>query len=278
MPELPEVETALRLITPAMLGARFVEVLQRRHNLRQPFPSRFADRLVGETVTALTRRAKYLVGDLSSGQSLLLHLGMSGDLRVERSGGTHHHLDAGEYDRHDHAVFLMSSGSIVVFNDPRRFGLIDLVPTQELATHPGLGPLGPEPLAADFDGAVLAGALRGRKTPIKVALLDQSVVAGLGNIYASEALHLARLSPRRKASTVATTTGRPRPSAVRLAEAIRKVLRRAIDIQGGRRYRGAEFRVYDREGRACSNTGCDGTIRRIVQAGRATFYCPVCQR
>lgn len=278
MPELPEVEAALRLIAPAMTGARFIEVLQRRRDLRIPFPRRFADRLVGQTVTALTRRAKYLVGDLSSGESLLLHLGMSGDLRVERSGGVHHHLESGEYEPHDHAVFLMSSGSIVIFNDPRRFGLIDLVRTDRLAAHPALGPLGPEPLAADFDGTALAAALRGRRTPLKVALLDQSVVAGLGNIYASEALHHSALSPRRKASTLATAAGRPRPSAERLADAVQQVLRRAIEVQGGRRRRGSEFRVYDRAGEACPRRGCGGRIRRITQAGRSTFFCPRCQR
>jgi formamidopyrimidine-DNA glycosylase len=279
MPELPEVEAALRTIAPAMLGARFVDVLQRRPDLRMPFPRDFSRRLVGQTVTTLTRRAKYLVAGLSSGETLLMHLGMSGSFGLERSGGEHHHIETDEYDPHDHVVFLMSSGWIVTFNDPRRFGLMDLVGAGAATSHQALASLGPEPLAAEFDGAVLARALRGRKTPVKVALLDQGIVAGLGNIYASEALSLARISPRRRASTLATPTGRPRPAADRLAAAIKHVLQRAVERQTNPdRYRSAEFRVYDREGRRCPNRGCAGTIRRLTQAGRSTFYCPTCQR
>jgi formamidopyrimidine-DNA glycosylase len=172
----------------------------------------------------------------------------------------------------------MSGRSVVTFNDPRRFGFMDLLDAAGLAAHPALGTLGPEPLSRTFDGAALARACRGRKTPLKVALLDQRVVAGLGNIYAAEALHVARLSPDRPASTIATASGAPRASAVRLAAAIKQVLREAVARQTARAYREARFRVYDREGERCRRSGCSGVIKRRTQAGRSTFYCPVCQR
>jgi formamidopyrimidine-DNA glycosylase len=180
------------------------------------------------------------------------------------------------YEAHDHVVFEMSNGKVVIFNDPRRFGFMTLLAPGEMETHATLGRLGPEPLAARFDAAVLAYALGRRKTSIKIALLDQRVVAGLGNIYVSEALHRARLSPKRAASTLVTRTGQPRPALDDLAKAIREVLKAAIRNQyrtGGN----DPFLVYDREGRRCPRRGCVGTIRRIVQGGRSTFYCPVCQ-
>ena len=272
MPELPEVETVRRTLEPAMAGGRFDEVVLRRANLRTPFPDGFVERLTGSTVVAVKRRAKFLLAETSSAETLLMHLGMSGDFRVEPASTPF------EPVAHDHVVFRMSSGARVVFNDYRRFGFMDLVATDGLAGHPGLRDLGPEPLSAGFDPAILALACRARRVALKVALLDQRVVAGLGNIYAAEALHRARLSPFRRASTIATRTGAPRDGATRLVPAIQAVLEEAIDRASGARYRRARFRVYDREGAGCPRRGCAGTIRRRTQAGRSTFYCPVCQR
>jgi len=281
MPELPEVEAARREIAPSMEGSRFEEGVLRRRNLRIPFPRRFRERLTGTDVVSLDRRAKYLVAPLSSGETLIMHLGMSGSFRVEMIGGSHHAADAVQeiaHERHDHVLFRMSSGGIVTFNDPRRFGLMDLVKAGQLATHPILSKLGPEPLADDFDGAVLARACKGKRTALKVTLLDQRVVAGLGNIYASEALNLAGLSPFRKASTIATASGRPRPTADRLVAAIKAVLTAAIERVSTYGYRASRFRVYGRTGEPCPTARCGGTIRQVTQAGRTTFYCPNCQR
>jgi formamidopyrimidine-DNA glycosylase len=277
LPELPEVESVRRRLEPVMALARFDLVVARRPDLRIPFPSEFSRRLTGQTVRSLTRRAKYLLADLSSDETLLMHLGMSGSFRIHRVGGD----DDGNVERdgrHDHVVFQMSSGAIVIFNDPRRFGFMDLVPAALLANHPALSALGPEPLSAQFDAPVLAQACRGKTTSLKVTLLDQRVVAGLGNIYAAEALHRAGLSPQRRASTIATPSGLPRPSAYRLATAIKQVLNAAIDRVSRGGYRSSRFRVYDREGEACRRTGCRGTIKRRTQAGRSTFFCPVCQK
>ena len=266
-----------------MEGARFQKVVARRPDLRVALPARFAARLTGKTVVRLGRRAKYLVAELSSGETLLMHLGMSGSFRIDlATPGAFHHA-RGSAQAHDHVVFRMSSGATVTFNDPRRFGLMELVATDALHAHRVFRLLGPEPLDVEFDAARLASALHQKKTNLKAALLDQRVIAGLGNIYVSEALHLARLSPRRRASTIATSTGTPRPEARRLVQAIRKVLNLALargasaDGEDSSN-RDDEFRVYDREGKRCRRSGCDGTIRRIVQAGRSTFYCPVCQR
>jgi formamidopyrimidine-DNA glycosylase len=259
-----------------MEGARFSRVILRRDGLRRPFPPNFAVRLERRTVRALRRRGKYLLADLSSGETLVMHLGMSGSMRVDRDAGAAGRVD--NTDRHDHVVFHLSSGASVTFNDPRRFGAMDLVPRGQLAQHPAFGAMGPEPLATDFDGAMLARRCAGRRTSLKVALLDQHVVAGLGNIYASEALHRAGLSPRRRASTIATAAGHPRPGAHRLAAAIKQVLRDAIARKAMPLYRASRFRVYDRAGERCRTAGCNGTIRRFQQAGRSTFYCPDCQR
>jgi formamidopyrimidine-DNA glycosylase len=230
-------------------------------------------------VVTLTRRAKYLLASLSSAETLLMHLGMSGSFRVEReerrSRGATGVVAGGP---HDHVVFHMSSGNAVVFNDPRRFGVMDLLPTAGLRDHPALRTLGPEPLSGDFNPAALARACRGKKTSLKAALLDQRVVAGLGNIYASEALHVAGLSPRRPASTLATPAGAPRDAAHRLAAAIKQVLEHAIARQSGVPYRDSRFLVYDRQDERCLKRSCGGTIRRRAQGGRSTFYCPVCQR
>ena len=272
MPELPEVESVRRTLAPAMTHRRFVDVIVRRPDLREPFPRRFAARLTGRTALAVDRRAKYLLVPLSSGETLVMHLGMSGWFRVEHSRSPR---DAG---RHDHVVFHMSSGAAVTFTDPRRFGFMDLVPKGGLETHPALSTLGPEPLSPQFTAEALARACRGKRTSLKAALLDQRVVAGLGNIYAVEALHVARLSPDRQASTIATPSGTPRESAYRLVAAIKQVLLDAIERTSRRGYRGARFRVYDREGEKCPTRGCRGTIKRIVQNGRSTFYCPACQK
>lgn len=254
-----------------MEHARIVEVSIGRPDLRIPFPRDFTARLKGQTIASLDRRAKYLLAALSSHETLLMHLGMSGSFRVDAAGRD-------ERRPHDHVVFHMSSGAVVRFNDPRRFGFMDLVPDAALASHPALSALGPEPLSAEFDGGTLARACARKKTPIKVALLDQRLVAGLGNIYASEALHRARLSPLRRASTVATATGLPRRTAVELSAAIKVVLNEAIDRVSARAYRASRFRVYDREGERCVRRDCGGTILRRTQAGRSTFYCPRCQR
>jgi len=294
MPELPEVETVRRGLVPVMEGARFVKVDTRRPDLRFALPPNFARRLQGNSVIGLGRRGKYLLADLSSGEVLLMHLGMSGSFRVSRDDhaetnpGTFHHPRA--RDRaHDHVIFEMSSGAVVTFNDPRRFGFMKLVPRTGLDVEPHLRALGPEPLGNAFGPAMLARACARRRTSLKAALSDQRVIAGLGNIYVCEALHRAHLSPKRAASTLASRTGGPTQRVVALAEAIRDVLRDAIRAGGSslrdhRRTNGElglfqhNFRVYDREGKPCPTHGCKGTIRRIVQGGRATFFCPVCQK
>jgi formamidopyrimidine-DNA glycosylase len=261
-----------------MVRLRIQEVELRRPDLRKPFPRRFVQRLTGQTVQTLTRRAKYLLAALSSGETLLMHLGMSGSFRLEghrSAAGTAARLGL---DPHDHVVFHMSSGKAVVFNDPRRFGLMDLVPAGGLTEHPAISGLGPEPLSRDFDGRTLARACRGKKTSLKAALLDQRVVAGLGNIYASEALHVAGLSPLRRASVLATPAGAPRDTASRLAAAVKQVLQEAVARQTGRDYRDSRFLVYEREDEPCLKAGCHGVIRRRTQSGRSTYYCPVCQR
>lgn len=294
MPELPEVEYERRRLHRAMAAARIRRVIMRRANLRYDFLPDFASRLEGQIVHRVVRRAKYLVAELGSGDVLLMHLGMSGSFRVAREGALERapyerapcegsrvgHPLRGcqvEYDKHDHVIFEMSNGAMVIFNDPRRFGFMTVLSPEELHQHATFRTLGPEPLATRFRAADLAKALGTRRTPLKIALSDQRVLAGLGNIYVSEALHRARLSPKRRASTLVTRTGKPRPPLDDLVQAIKDVLRIAIRNQ----YRtGANdpFFVYDREGERCLRRGCGGTIKRIVQGGRATFYCPVCQR
>src|SRR3984957_2027665 len=240
VPELPEVETVRRGLQPVMEGARIVKLDARRPDLRRPLPKDFAKRVEGKTVLGIGRRAKYLTVDLSSGDVLLMHLGMSGSFRVgQEDKAADKHATPGVFHHprstaaaHDHVVFHMSSGVTVTFNDPRRFGLMLLVPRTELAAHPLISEIGPEPLGNEFDAALLAAACAGRKTSLKAALLDQTVVAGLGNIYVCEALHRARLSPRRRASTIATRTGAPDARAVVLVDAIKAVLDDAIRAGG----------------------------------------------
>jgi len=292
MPELPEVETVRRGLEPAMEGARFVKVEVRRGDLRWPLPRDFARRLKGATVRGIGRRAKYLLADLSSGDVLVMHLGMSGSFHVFREndkqlGG--YYRERAKHVAHDHVVFHMSSGASVTFNDPRRFGSMKLVARDKIDAEPLLKGLGPEPLGNAFDAAMLARACRGKKTSLKAALLDQRVVAGLGNIYVCEALNLAHLSPKRMASTIADRTGAPNERAEALVESIKAVLHAAIKDGGSslRDHRLTDgdlgmfqhnFRVYDRAGESCRTPGCSGIVKRIVQNGRSTFYCPVCQK
>ena len=275
-----------------MQDARFAKVITRRADLRFPFPDRFAARLEGQTISALERRGKHLIARLSSGDVLLMHLGMSGSFRIEGpadSQAAEFHDERGADPRHDHVVFRMSSGVIITFNDPRRFGSMDLVSPDELRRHATLSGLGPEPLDVAFDAEALARACAGKKTTLKTALSDQRVIAGLGNIYVCEALHRARLSPKRRASTIATRTGAPRESARQLVAAIKQVLNEAVTRSlawqqdddasaADASYFPNRFHVYDRAGARCTRRGCRGRIRRIVQSGRSTFYCPVCQK
>ncbi|PWC51192.1 bifunctional DNA-formamidopyrimidine glycosylase/DNA-(apurinic or apyrimidinic site) lyase [Azospirillum melinis] len=280
MPELPEVETVCRGLAPHLEGRRLVRVEQRRPNLRTPFPPRFCERLTGRVVTSVRRRAKYILMHLDDGGVLIAHLGMSGRMIIapERP-------DA--FDKHDHVVFETDAGTIVTFNDARRFGLMDLTVADALGDHPMLRNLGPEPLGNEFSGPDLARRLAGKITPIKAALLDQSIVAGLGNIYVSEALYRSGILPTRTAASL--TAG----EVDRLAAAVREVLERAIAAGGSslRDYRQAsgelgyfqhQFAVYDREGEGCPDCDCDpartGGVQRIVQSGRSTFFCAARQR
>ena len=293
MPELPEVETVRRGLQPAMEGAKIVKAEVRRKDLRFPFQKDFVTRLEEQTVTGLGRRAKYLMADLASGDVLLMHLGMSGSFRVidddnGNTPGQFHHPRA-EDRAHDHVVFHMSSGAAVVFNDPRRFGYMKVIARGAIDMEPLLKGLGPEPLGNEFDAAMLARSCFNKKTSLKAALLDQRVVAGLGNIYVCEALFRAHLSPRRLAATLATKKAEPTDHARRLVDAIHGVLNQAIKAGGSslrdHRQTSGElgyfqhsFQVYDREGEKCQTKGCSGIVRRFTQNGRSTFWCPACQK
>ncbi|NIZ09747.1 bifunctional DNA-formamidopyrimidine glycosylase/DNA-(apurinic or apyrimidinic site) lyase [Pseudooceanicola sp. HF7] len=283
MPELPEVETVRSGLAPAMEGAVITQARVNRPDLRWPFPDRMAERLEGRQVLQLRRRSKYILADLEGGESLLVHLGMSGRMTVSGDplGRFHHEHPAAV--KHDHVVLDMSNGARVTFNDPRRFGAMDLLPTEGAERHPLLAGLGPEPLGNAFSGAYLAEKLKTKRTPIKAALLDQRVVAGLGNIYVCETLYRARISPARRCDRIASSR------LAALAPVIRDVLQDAIAAGGStlRDFRRADgelgyfqhvFDVYDREGQPCRTAGCDATVRRIVQSGRSSFYCPQCQR
>lgn len=297
MPELPEVETVRRGLSGTLEGARIVSVDQRRPDLRFPFPADFAARLTGRRIEALSRRAKYLIAHLDDGLALISHLGMSGSWRIEAGGedrvqGEFHH-ERSKLAVHDHVVFHLEGGngirSRAVFNDPRRFGFMLFAEPGALAEHPALAGLGVEPTGNELSGDLLADLFRDKRTPLKAALLDQRLIAGLGNIYVCEALWRAGLSPRRAAGTLATATGRSTKAAGVLATAIRDVIADAIAAGGSslRDYVQADgslgyfqhaFAVYDREGEACRKKGCDGVVHRMVQSGRSTFYCPACQR
>ncbi len=289
MPELPEVETVRRGLQPVMEGSKIVTAEARRKDLRFPFQKDFVARLKGQTVTGLGRRAKYLMADLGSGDVLLMHLGMSGSFRIQKdkdeTPGQFHH-PRGKNGAHDHVVFHMSSGAAIIFNDPRRFGYMKIIARGELDDEPLLRGLGPEPLGNEFDAAMLAASCEGKATSLKAALLDQRVVAGLGNIYVCEALYRAHLSPKRQASTLADRKGGPTDHAKRLVDAIHTVLNQAIKAGGSslrdHRQTSGElgyfqhsFLVYDREGQKC---GCGGVVKRFTQNGRSTFWCPKCQK
>jgi formamidopyrimidine-DNA glycosylase len=289
MPELPEVETVRRGLAPVMEGRVMNAVHLARADLRFPFPERFAARLAGRRILSLRRRAKYLVAPLDDGAALICHLGMSGAFRVEGGEviGAFAHAK-GKLAAHDHVVFSLGETRIV-YNDPRRFGFMTIGETAHLESHPYFAHLGMEPIAGSLTPASLAAALAGKNTPLKAALLDQRVIAGLGNIYVCEALWRARLSPRRLAGTVPRKDGTAGERATRLAEAIVAVIGDAIDAGGSslRDYVAADgslgrfqhtFAVYGREDAPCQRPACRGTVTRIVQTGRSTFYCPACQR
>ncbi|WP_237478923.1 bifunctional DNA-formamidopyrimidine glycosylase/DNA-(apurinic or apyrimidinic site) lyase [Lichenibacterium dinghuense] len=308
MPELPEVETVRRGLAQAMTGATFTAVEQRRAGLRFPFPERFAERLQGRRVEAVGRRAKYLVIPLDDGSVLAAHLGMTGSFRVlapgsdggagepaaEATPGSFYYgrgkaTGPGGTSPHDHLRFAFDTGATITYNDPRRFGFMVLVEPGGFDAHPLFRDIGVEPLDEGFDARVLARLMAGRAAPLKAALLDQKLIAGLGNIYVCEALHRAGLSPERAASTLAKPDGTPTAGAKRLASAIRTVLEAAVEAGGStlKDFRHADgelgtfqhtFRAYDREGHPCPDPKCRGVIGRIVQGGRSTFFCAGCQR
>lgn len=291
MPELPEVETVRRGLQPVLEGAIISGVTLGRPALRYPFPERFSERLVGRRVLGLDRRSKYLLWDVEGGEMLLAHLGMSGSFRIENAAGPGatgstpgaFALARSRDARHDHVRFELRGGMAVIYNDPRRFGFMDLLPRADMEQHPRLAGLGVEPTSNRFSAATLS-AFASRRTPLKAALLDQGVVSGLGNIYVCEALWRAGLDPRRPASALADPA-----VAERLALAIRAVIAEAIEAGGSTLrdhmrtdgtlgYFQHRFAVYDREGEACRRPGCGGTVARIRQSGRSTFFCPSCQR
>lgn len=293
MPELPEVETVRRGLQPAMEGSKILKAEARRKDLRFPFQKDFIARLEGQTITGLGRRAKYLMADLNSGDVLLMHLGMSGSFRVlnQEDAATpgHFHHPRSDDRAHDHVVFHMSSGAAVIFNDPRRFGYMKIIARNAIEDEPLLKGLGPEPLGNEFGAAMLARSCHNKKTSLKAALLDQRVVAGLGNIYVCEALFRSRLSPRRLAATLATKKGEPTDHAKRLVDSIHSVLNQAIKAGGSSisdhrltngdlGYFQHSFQVYDREGETCRTAGCGGIVKRFTQNGRSTFWCPKCQK
>jgi formamidopyrimidine-DNA glycosylase len=294
MPELPEVETVRKGLEAVLKGRRFARVEQRRKDLRFPLPERFAERLVGRKVESLERRAKYILVRLDDGQVLVVHLGMTGRFSVKLKEKEAFQLGEYEYEhgrdaKHDHLVFAMSDGAIVVYNDARRFGYMELIPGSGLETHAFFSGLGIEPLGDALTPTHLARLVAGRKIDLKALLMDQRVIAGLGNIYVCEALFRARLSPFKRAAMLAGKAERPTPAAGRLVAQIKAVLADAIRAGGStlRDYKQAdgslgrfqnEFAVYGREGEPCSRRGCRGRVRRKTQAGRSTFYCPVCQR
>ncbi|WP_186417624.1 bifunctional DNA-formamidopyrimidine glycosylase/DNA-(apurinic or apyrimidinic site) lyase [Bosea sp. CS1GBMeth4] len=294
MPELPEVETVRRGLEPAMLGERFASVEQRRPDLRFPLPERFAERLTGRRVEALSRRAKYLIADLDDGQALVMHLGMSGRFVVEAPGtpptepGAYYN-EIGRHLVHDHVVFHLGSGARVTYNDVRRFGFMDLVPRAGLESSRHFAGMGIEPLGNELSGELLAKLFSGKIAPLKAALLDQRLIAGLGNIYVCEALFRAGLHPEAEAGSLATPAGKPREKARLLAQIIREVLEEAVaaggstlrdfaHADGSLGYFQHRFRVYDREGEPCVTPGCGHLVKRLVQSGRSTFYCERCQR
>jgi formamidopyrimidine-DNA glycosylase len=293
MPELPEVETVRRGLAPILVGSYVAAIEMRRPDLRFPLPERFRERLVGQEIVGLDRRAKYLVAELSGGEDLVMHLGMTGRFTIVRHGrretpGDYAH-ETGLDPVHDHVVLHLADGTRIVYNDPRRFGFMVMMPRAERLGHALFRGLGAEPLGSELTAEYLASRADGKKVNLKSFRMDQRVIAGLGNIYVSESLFRAGLSPNRRAQSLADRRGIPSEGARRLVPAIRQVLQQAIEAGGStlRDYRHAdgtsgafqdEFAVYDRAGLVCVRDGCGGTIRRTVHAGRASFYCPRCQR
>ena len=283
MPELPEVETVMRGLAPAMEGAVIANAQVNRPDLRWPFPERMAERLTGARVNALRRRSKYILAELDSGETLLVHLGMSGRMTVSGDPLGQFVHDHPAKQKHDHVVFDMDNGARITFNDPRRFGAMDLLDTATADQHKLLSVLGPEPLGNDFHEDYLVQAFAGRNTPVKSALLDQGIIAGLGNIYVCEVLFRSKVSPRRKAGQISASR------VAGLVPVVRQVLADAIDAGGSslKDFRQADgnlgyfqhsFDVYGRESEPCKREGCGGIIGRITQSGRSTFYCGKCQR
>jgi formamidopyrimidine-DNA glycosylase len=283
MPELPEVETVRRGLDPVMAGQTITQALINRPDLRWPFPPRMAERLTGAGVTALRRRSKYILADLSTGESLLIHLGMSGRILISGALQGNFYHDHPAPAKHDHVVLTLGNGAQITFNDPRRFGAMDLLDTRLGDAHPLLAQIGPEPFGNGFNETYLTERLKARSTPIKTALLDQHVVAGLGNIYVCEVLYRAGIHPARPAGQL------PTKAVAGLVPLIREVLAEAIEAGGSslRDYRQADgelgyfqhnFRAYGRENEPCTTPGCIGQIERIVQSGRSSFFCPKCQR
>ena len=296
MPELPEVETVRRGLAPFMEGARLQALTLRRGDLRFPFPEQFAARTQDKDVLALGRRAKYLLINLEGDLSIIAHLGMSGSFRIEAEEqhpppGDFHHPRSKD-QAHDHVIFDLqrADGPVrIIYNDPRRFGFMHLMATSALDAYPAFAGLGPEPTGNFLSADYLAGRFQGRKQPLKSALLDQKVIAGLGNIYVCEAMHRAHLLPTRAAASLVTARGKPTRALEQLTEDIRLVIAEAIEAggsslrdhiqtDGSLGYFQHRFRVYDREGEPCRTAGCTGTVLRITQAGRSTFFCPSCQR
>ncbi|MEM1370899.1 MAG: bifunctional DNA-formamidopyrimidine glycosylase/DNA-(apurinic or apyrimidinic site) lyase [Pseudomonadota bacterium] len=335
MPELPEVETVRRGLAPVLAGALITDIDVRRPDLRFPFPERFAERVRGRRLVSLSRRAKYLVAALDSGESIIMHLGMTGRFTIveaadavrvgaaveaaskpmSRSTNGAASLTAshsaprpasgsgrgkqvaedafahpvGPDPKHDHVILRTDAGHVVTYNDPRRFGFMLMLDEDEFSTHKMFKDLGPEPLGNLFNATTLATAGRGRRNDLKAFLLDQRTVAGLGNIYVCEALHRSQISPKRRAACLCDRKGQPTARADRLSHAIREVLSEAIEAGGStlRDYAHTDgslgyfqkaFAVYGREGEPCRRAGCSGTVQRLVQAGRSTFYCSRCQR
>ena len=283
MPELPEVETVRRGLEPAMTGAVIAKAAVNRPDLRWPFPDNMSARLTGKTVLGLRRRSKYILADLSSGETLLVHLGMSGRMTVSGDPLGQFAHDHPQAEKHDHVVFDMDNGARVTFNDPRRFGAMDLLETATADAHKLLRDIGPEPLGNDFNEDYLLDQLRDRKTPVKSALLDQKIVAGLGNIYVCEALFRAGISPKRCVNNISARR------IAALVPIIREVLTEAIEAGGSslKDFRQADgelgyfqhsFDVYGREGDPCKTPDCGKVILRITQSGRSSFYCAQCQR
>ncbi|WP_165215941.1 bifunctional DNA-formamidopyrimidine glycosylase/DNA-(apurinic or apyrimidinic site) lyase [Affinirhizobium pseudoryzae] len=296
MPELPEVETVRRGLAPTMEQARLERLETRRPDLRFPLPDQFSERVSGRTIIGLGRRAKYLLIDLDDGMTIIAHLGMSGSFRIEEAGpaeipGDFHHPRSKD-EKHDHVLFHLTKGDRslrVIYNDPRRFGFMHLWARSELDLYPAFAGLGPEPTGNLLDAEYLAARFRDRIQPLKGMLLDQTVIAGLGNIYVCEALWRSGLSPKRKAGTLVTKAGKPKPELMALTVAIREViadaiaaggssLRDHIQTDGSLGYFQHSFSVYDRETEPCRREGCGGIVSRLVQSGRSTFFCETCQK